>query len=94
MIGEVTQRGLPHLPRVPQLHVNRPYKLGKKKLCTCRTLFSTFLCLCCRNVEFPSYAIYGENVVCTQKNVVGCVPFRFLFYCIFFTAAHLHLAGH
>ena len=28
-VGEVTRRGLPHLPRVPHLHVNRPLKMRK-----------------------------------------------------------------
>ena len=27
MIGGVTRRGLPHLPGVPHLHVNRPLEL-------------------------------------------------------------------
>ena len=28
-VGELTRRGLPHLPRVPHLHVNRPLKMRK-----------------------------------------------------------------
>lgn len=34
-------------------------------------------------MKFPSYMIYGENVVCTKKNVVGCVPFRFFSFFFF-----------
>ena len=26
MLGEVTRHMLPHLPGIPHLHVNRPYK--------------------------------------------------------------------
>ena len=51
----------------------------KKQLCTCSTLFCTFLCHCCRNVKFTSYTFYGENVVCAHKNFVACVPVRFFF---------------
>ena len=51
--------------------------IGEKKniLCTCRTLFCTFLCRCCSNVKLSSSTSYGENVV------VACVAVRLFFHC-------------
>ena len=57
----------------------------KKQLCTCSTLFCTFLCHCCRNVKFTSYTFYGENVVCAHKKFC-CLCSCSLFF-------HFHLAG-
>ena len=55
----------------------------KNQLCTCGTLFCTFLCSCCSNVKLPSHTFYEENVVCAEKKLL-----------LVFLFAHFHLAGH
>ena len=52
----------------------------EQQLCTCSTLFCTFLCRCCCNVKLPSYTFYGENVECARKKFAACVLVRLFFF--------------
>ena len=58
----------------------------KRQLCTCSTLFDTFLCPCFARLQHETsrnflvtYTFYGENVICVLVH-------------FFFTAAYFHLA--
>ena len=58
--------------------------IGEKKniLCTCSTLFCTFLCRRCCNVKLPSFTSYGENLVCGY-NKICCLYCCSLFFSFF-----------
>ena len=55
----------------------------KDILCTCCTLFCTFLCRYCCNVKLTSSTSYGENVVCGHKKIC-CLYCWSLFFFLFF----------
>ena len=92
MIGEVTQRGLPHLPRVPQLHVNRPYK--KKNFARAAHCFLHFFAFVVATWNFLVTRFMEKMLYVLKKMLLVVFLFAFYFIVFFFTAAHLHLAGH
>ena len=93
MIGEVTQRGLPHLPRVPQLHVNRPYK-KKKTLHVQHIVFYISLPLLSQRGISQLRDLWRKCCMYSKKCCWLCSFSLFILLYFFFTAAHLHLAGH
>ena len=65
----------------------------KIQLCTCSTLFCTFLCSCCCSVKLPSYTFYEGNVVCAPKKIFCLYSFSLIFTLLattIFSLSHRH----